>query len=350
MRPWLVGSWLVAVVGCAAAPAAPPESPERRTGMPTPGRGRLEAAVVSNAECEHCHASEAREWRASLHARANEEPTYRRAFELEPLPFCRRCHAPEAVPTEQESAAVSALGVGCVTCHVTGDGVLAAPRDDAHAVRAPHAITRDPRFGGVQACASCHEFSFPTAPPRHPPRDAELMQSTVREHAASPANERSCADCHMPRGSGGRRSHAFAASRVPAIVQSAATVEARRTGPSRVQVTVSPTNPGHAFPTGDLFRRLEVLAEASGPDGIVLGRDVRYLTRHFVPRRGGVGRQLLADDRPRSEPVVVELDVGVAADIAWRVAYQRVEHPREVDDEAAKLDGEIVLGGGLLAR
>lgn len=323
-----------------APPSGPPPSPE----MPGPARARGEVAVAENARCVACHEAEAATWRGSLHARADLEPAYRRAFAIEPLPFCRSCHAPEAAPEAAESEAVAAIGVGCVTCHVTGEGVLAAP-GGARADRrlAPHAVVRSEAFAGDGACARCHEFAFPGRGGPGGLRDGDLMQSTVREHAAL-GSTASCAACHM--GEPGRRSHAFVASRDPAVVRSAASVSAVRLGPSRVRVTVTPRAKGHAFPTGDLFRRIEVLAEAEGVDGISLGRDVRYLTRHFRTRPGLVGRHLVLDDRPFGEPVVVELDVGRAGPIVFRVAYQRVAHPRGVDETDAEIEDEIVLASG----
>ncbi|EYF07768.1 multiheme c-type cytochrome [Chondromyces apiculatus] len=330
--------------------------------MPTPARARLEAAVVVNLSCERCHADVAQEWRGSLHHAANTEPAYRRAFAIEPLPFCRSCHAPEAVPTEVESSLVGGLGVGCVTCHVTGDGagelarnaafgvaVLAAPwRGAGKPPDAPHGVVREARFGGAEACAGCHEFAFPTA---RGGGVESLMQSTITEHRASAAAGQSCASCHMPAGKTGRRSHGFVGSRDEAFVRSAVTVTARRMSATRVAVTLTPANSGHAFPTGDLFRRLSVSAEALGPDEMVMGEQERFLTRHFVLRPGQIGRRLVADDRVHGEAVVVELEVGpggVGRTIGWQVAYQRVAHPNGVDERTATIEGEVRVASGRL--
>src|SRR5512132_3262526 len=223
--------------GAATAPAA--EAPAGAAPMPGPARGRQMAAVRENQACEGCHEDVAREWRGSLHQRADLEPAYRRAFAIEPMPFCRSCHAPEATPTEPEGEEVAALGVGCVTCHVTsGAGVHAAPWAGAGAPpAAPHAVIRDARFAGADACASCHEFAFPTARGR---RLADLMQSTVTEHRASKAAAQPCVGCHMP-GAPGRRSHAFVGSRDAGFVRSAVRVEAARLSPTRVAISIAPT-------------------------------------------------------------------------------------------------------------
>jgi hypothetical protein len=268
-----------------------------------------------------------------------------------------------------------------VTCHVTtDDGVLAAPSPGgAPPSAAPHPLIRDERFARADACASCHEFAFPAARGRRP---EDLMQSTVTEHRASRAAAEPCAGCHMPAvarelsggardrgvptlsGEGatpspapalpaGGRSHAFNGSRDADFVRSAVRVAAARISPTRVAISLAPEPAlGHALPTGDLFRRLELSAEATGPDEMVLGEALRFLTRHFELRPGQIGRRLVGDDRLHRGPITVELDVGPAGEgrpIAWRVAYQRVAHPNGVDEREADVEGEIPLASGRLS-
>lgn len=317
--------------------------------MPTPGRARMDAALQANEACVSCHPQVAAEWRGSLHQRADIEPAYQRSFAIEPLPFCRSCHAPEAVVEQEEPEAIAHLGVGCVTCHVTGadmNQVLAAPSQRPALLEAPHGVLRSSQFAGVGACEACHQFRFPVPHGRGP---ESFMQSTILEHAASPASARSCASCHMPPTRDGRRSHAFVASRDPEFVRSAVSIHAVRVDDQRVEITLTPRDPGHAFPTGDLFRRVEVWAEVAGPDDMSLGSASRYLTRHWTFRPGQIARILSGDDRLRSAPVTVTLDVGPAGrdhDIVWRVAYQRVAHPNGISASSAEIEGEVVLGSG----
>jgi hypothetical protein len=307
-------------------------------------------AVVANRACESCHEAQAAEWGESLHHRANVEPTYVRSFAVEPLAFCTGCHAPEAPGATDLSAGVSVLGVGCVTCHGTGDRVLGAP--SAAPKAAPHGVVRDARFTTDAACGGCHQFAFPDAMFR---KSAELMQSTVRERGASTAADIACASCHMPA-NGQRRDHRFRASRDPESVRSAVHVTARRLDERRVEIVLAPRALGHAFPTGDMFRRLEISAEAVGEDNMVLAEATRYLARHFENRTHGAHalRTLVADDRvglAGAQSTSVVLDVGAPArgrPIAYRVAYQRVETPRSVDDRDATIDGDIALAEGVL--
>ncbi len=325
--------------------------------MPGPApQTRNVDAVALNAQCESCHVDIAMEWQRSLHRAAHTDPVYQRAFAIEPLPFCQGCHAPEANPNAPVPPAVGKLGVGCVTCHWTGHEVLAVPRPEVvyDHVEA-HAIVRDARFASVSACASCHEFAFPDSGRRKTP---ELMQSTITEHALSSNADRSCADCHMPLvvdkpGAKPHRSHVFDASRNVAMVRRAVMIVATRTGPTTARITIQPNDAGHAFPTGDLFRRIEVHVDAVGAEYQAVASATRYLMRHFAEKKHGAGiiRYVNADDRPLVSPMIIDLDLGPSAaalPLAYRIAYQRVEHPRSEKPEDSVVEGEIVLSEGLL--
>jgi Cytochrome c554 and c-prime len=348
-------------VGSPVAFFAPNPAIDGRTlvRMPAPApQPRVVDAVAMNARCEACHADIATEWNSSLHRAAHTDPVYQRAFAIEPLAFCQGCHAPEADPKTPVPAALGALGVGCVTCHWTGHEVLAAPRSSGsgmtNASVEAHPILREPRFAGAPACASCHEFAFPDSARRLKP---ELMQSTISEHAAA-ESDRSCADCHMPpvldKTSGkNHRSHVFEASRNPEMVRRAVTISAERSGPGTVRFTLTPTWAGHAFPTGDLFRRVEVHVDAVGAEYQAVASSTRYLMRHFAERKHGAGlvRYVESDDRPLGTPLTVDMNLGPAASdlpMAYRLAYQRVEHPRSEKPEDSVVEGEVVLSEGIL--
>lgn len=322
---------------------------------PAPVSRSIDAAA-KNAECESCHADIAGEWKRSLHRAAHTDPVYQRAFAIEPMAFCQGCHAPEADPNAPVPTAVGAIGVGCVTCHWTGDSVLASPRQEAsNATNPAHAIVRDARFATATACASCHEFAFPDSGRRTTP---ELMQSTITEHANSAGANQSCADCHMPLvadkpGAKAHRSHDFDSSRNAQIVRRAVSIDVVRSGPSTLRITLTPAWSGHAFPTGDLFRRIELHADAVGAEFQSVSSATRYLMRHFAEKKHGAGivRYVQSDDRPVRDPIVVDLDLGSNAatlPIAYRIAYQRVEHPRSERPEDSVIDGEIVLSEGML--
>ncbi len=336
--------------------------------MPRPARGRLAAAIARDAECASCHPEQAAEWRTSRHHEATTNEAFREAFAIEPAAFCRRCHAPEAAPDHAPPADVAALGVGCVTCHLLDDGsVLAAPArgtngareaEDARALAA-HRLRRSVDFAREGACAGCHEFRFPSAGSgsgSSSEDDGVYMQTTIREHARARSSETPCASCHMPRASaqdpqhagGARRSHSFAQVRDPAWLRARLTIRAELVGDGGVRITLTPRAPGHAFPTGDLFRRLEIVAERSGRDG-GLHRDARHLARHFVILPDQPSRSLVRDDRIFDAPVTVDLALPPGGAITWWVRFQRVATVGVGDDPAAaRIESELELAKGTL--
>jgi len=318
--------------------------------MPGPAVKRDGDAVARNDECLACHADIAAEWQASLHREAFTSREFQHALQREPLPFCRGCHAPEADPRRPEPA-LAAIGVACVTCHVpVGDAVLSARANDAPH-DAPHAVVRDVAFAGSGACAGCHEFSFPDRRPV-----PEFMQTTISEHAASPLRTRSCADCHMPRAVDGHRTHAFVASRDGDWMRSVVAVRADRPAADRVELTLDllEDQVGHAFPTGDLLRRLTITVDVARPGPRRPQR--RYLARHWKTAPVGGGppvRTEASDDRlgvgenPRT--LVFDLPATDAAlPVRWWVNYERVESFVGPSEDGAVVVGMVPLAKGTL--
>lgn len=335
--------------------ASPVQSHTAGMPGPWPARHRLKSKadiIALNARCEACHAEITADWRASYHAKAYADPAFQRALAIEPLPFCKGCHAPEANPNVAEDPHLTSLGVGCVSCHVVDGAVLAT---QANSGSSGHPVLRLAQFGTASACVNCHQFAFPgetlasgVAP----------MQSTIMEHAASDYGQVSCADCHMPKTASGHASHRFDATRNEAFMRGAISIEARRIDPQRVELLLRAKGVGHAFPTGDLFRRLEITAEALGPEQSKMAGEVAYLTRRFRTMRssGGLLRRVsVSDDRlgvKNDNRRTIQLDLGPDAarwPIVWRIAYQRVEHPGMVGQPDAAVDGEIELARGVLA-
>lgn len=322
--------------------------------MPGPYRQRRGAAVALNATCVSCHDEQAREWGGSHHQQSNIHPAYRSAFAVEPTAFCRGCHAPEADPRNDPPDAVSELGVGCVTCHVTEEGwVLAAasPERDAD-LQAPHPLRRSTDFAQTGGCASCHEFRFPDG---RGDEDGAFMQTTAREHQRSLTSAKPCAACHMPLVEG-RRSHAFAEVRSPDFLRANLRAKAELTDEQGIRITLTQPAPGHDFPTGDLFRRLEVGCALKSKDGLVLRREVRHLARRFEVVPGEPGRRLTRDNRVGSEPSVIEMELLPPPSmprpsvVSWWVSYQRVAAVGDGTDPAnAIVESEIKLHSGVLA-
>lgn len=345
-----LASMVAGLAARAESTAAPASASEAEPRMPGPSAGaRARARLDTNEDCVGCHEEVAREWAGSSHARAYEDPLFQVAFERERRSgFCQGCHAPEADPEAPASARAGAVGVGCVSCHLGPDGetVLAGPGS----ATAPHALHRTARFAGPEACAGCHEFAFPDAR-----ADPELlMQRTLSEHQASAFADRSCQSCHMPQmggeGKSGHAGHRFVVD--ASLLASAASIRARWE-PGAVLVELRPGALGHAFPTGDLFRRLVVEVEAREGGW----SEHRVLGRRFDLRRedGVLIKVERADTRVgvSAGPTLVRIEVPAKLDEAslrWSVSYERVlDSPIGASDQAEVWDRRE-LASGLVER
>ena len=303
--------------GCARAP----EAAHIPLSAPAP------PVVGANAGCESCHADEAAEWRGSLHRAAHDEPSYAASFAREPQAFCDSCHAPEGAAPQAAS-----LGVACTTCHASAHVSGPLAKDD------------------TRACASCHEFSFPA---RASPLPADRMQLTETEHAGSALAARTCTDCHMPLVQGAlrpHRDHRFAASRDVEALRRAVVVSARLLESDVVEVTLRPGLVGHAFPTGDLFRRLVVGVELLNAEGERVDFGMQTLGRTFELR--GARQTQLADTRPGApgQPEArlrFPLAGARGSRIRFWVDYQRVQgaHGEAFEvDESTRVFEDVIEG------
>lgn len=314
----------------------------------------LEALAALNRGCEDCHAEQSKQWRASMHRVAFSDNAFAHAYARTPFRFCRDCHAPLGDGRRWPEAWAAENGVACVTCHLDpkthGDAVLAAPGIDDP--RMPHAVVRTEAMSDERACATCHEFSFPTTTTAAP---AGLMQRTLWEHEQSPFAHLDCGACHMPEqgeADARRHDHTFAITHDPDRLRRSIVVVATRRDAETVELSLTPVAVGHAFPTGDLFRRIELLVERRDRHGAPIESTRRYLARHFPPRQRGKPLprevELEPDDR-LTGPARFELRVDGAREhetLHWRVAWQRVDHRVADEPEASTLHGEVVLAQG----
>ncbi len=178
------------------------------------------------------------------------------------------------------------------------------------------------------------------------------MQKTVSEHRASAHASTSCATCHMPvigEGASRHRSHVFGASRSPAMIRRSLEVAARPLGPGTIEVVLRAADVGHAVPTGDMFRRLVVRAEAIDARGEVVGRAEHRIGRRFD--RHGADYVETADDRPggsQGREVRIPLDLGERA-MGTRIRF-RVDHQRVTNAFIApeRVEGSITIAQGEL--
>jgi len=289
-----------------------------------------------------------------MHRQAWTDPVFQKAYAVEPVAFCRGCHAPEADPNALPTEVERDVGVACTTCHVDGGHVVGARAsmrgEQAHAMRA------EPRMATRAACASCHQFDFPGT-------KGAPMQDTLRENARSSYADVECQSCHMPVvvGADGRarRSHSFSVIGNDALLRSAVSVQAELVGARALELRLEGARIGHAFPTGDMFRRLELRARLVGAHGEAKGtaRPV-HLGRRFGDRARS-GGELAFDRVPTGDTRVPPPGAGIrrarlsfdrdasSGDVLhWEVAYQRMDDAMAASFGVDAVHDEVVVASG----
>lgn len=244
----------------------------------------LDIGTPSDEGCARCHQEIAAEQDASLHRHAFQNAYFERAYAAEPTPFCRKCHAPEADPFNEPPAPARKAGVGCVTCHVVLQGVVGVRALPTQ--KDGHAVLGDPRLATAEACGECHQFDIP-APPRI---TTGPMQDTLGEHRRSAFADKPCQTCHMPvvpsKGGGTHKSHSFRVQGDKAMLAKGVRVVSATIETDGIHIVIEPGEIGHAFPTGDLYRQVELrvtpLDAAGEPTGAT---SALALTRTFKMER-----------------------------------------------------------------
>lgn len=107
-------------------------------------------------------------------------------------------------------------------------------------------------MAGVEACSGCHQFMLPDFHAKGRPDTDIAMQDTVREWQLSSFGRKGvpCQSCHMPEGA-----HDLRFMRAHLEVEWS-DPSSREGGP--LCAAVRSTEVGHAVPTGDPFRRLQL--------------------------------------------------------------------------------------------
>jgi hypothetical protein len=233
---------------------------------PTP-RG---LSAIDAASCGECHEDHYREWRGSAHRASFTNALFTDEFRHRRLASCSSCHAPRSAEA----------GIDCAVCHVR-DGAVLNPTVSG---RAPHESRVAPELSDERACAACHEFDFDGQP-------GDRLQRTISEWRESPHRATQCQGCHLPPRAD-RHAHHFPGGLDEALLRNAIEVRSARVsidgGITRVRFVLAADRAGHAVPTGDIFRRLEVRAWPEGrPDDAVstlLARRFTVTRRRWVER------------------------------------------------------------------
>lgn len=342
---------IAAVAACASAPLpAPPEGPAPEptayvgttasaapgdpTVLPLPGPAPRPAlarladiGLPSDEGCAKCHQEIAAEQASSLHKHAWYNGYFEKAYEAERTSFCRKCHAPSADPSAEPPDAAKEAGVGCTTCHVVSQGVvgtraLATQRDG-------HAVLGDARLATNEACSACHQFNIPA-----PPNVASgPMQDTLGEHARTSFADKPCQTCHMPlvpsKDGGTHRSHAFRVQGDTAMLAQAVKVVGTEVAHHQLALSIAPGEIGHAFPTGDLYRQVELRFTQIDAIGRPTGTPTSYtLTRKFEMQRHQPGNVAVnhqtSDSRLTAQ---AQYRIPLAPDarkVKWQIVWQRL--------------------------
>jgi hypothetical protein len=330
------------------------------------GHGPSASSKSKSEECVQCHSDIAAEWRSSLHRNSWEDPVFQSAYSVEPLAFCRGCHAPTSDPEKTPGVEAGRNGVDCVTCHVQRGGIVGSGE---HATSAAHPVFVDARLATEAACGGCHQFDFPAISKQVVP---QAMQNTLAEHEQSRFSDTPCQSCHMPvveTGGASHHRHDFSVLGNAAMIRSAAKVRASLSGANQVEVVVAADGVGHAFPTGDMFRRLEVRADVRNAGGkitstlrpVILSRRFADKPRQAAGAGGGFQRVQVGDDRVAppgaGEPRRVTFAIPESqsgAQVHYQVVYQRMSAPMasafRVDralDEIVLAEGDVALAANL---
>lgn len=245
---------------------------------------------LSASECGECHEQIHREWRASNHAIALQDPQFQAEWAKdEHLWVCLNCHTP--LQNQQEFIVTGKLGgdyfkpvqqanpnfdpalkeesITCAVCHVRDRAVIGVR---GISDEAPHAVTRAPENLSRDFCLGCHNVTDELTP------TLVCSFQTGEEWQASPYPQagRDCISCHMPAvfrplAAGGparwTRRHTWIGSAIPKFpggpdivkgYQSGLAVHVQKSQESYTPgdsafftVSLTNQNAGHDLPTGD---------------------------------------------------------------------------------------------------
>lgn len=356
------------------------------------------------SDCATCHAEIAAEWASSRHASAWTQPVFQAEYRLSLDSFCRNCHAPlvpeatwarvspsiragqspagtatggtspAAIGTgrstrtatsdpgsalDLETYALAARGVDCAVCHVREGRILGAR---GHG-EADHASRREAALATSAFCGGCHQFRFPAAEPgrklRHHPE--EPLQNTLAEWKQSRASTRPCQQCHMPQlpsaGSGSKphKSHAFRVFDDPSLLANAVRIKAaarRLDATILATITISAGDIGHAFPTGDMFRRAILTVRTATTS------QHTELRRYFGPTMTSDGRGHLlgqVDDTriPPSGPPTrfrFSLPDATSTEITWTLELHRLDPADAISRGLSESTKALVQSGRIPVR
>jgi hypothetical protein len=302
--------------------------------------------------CADCHAEIAAEWKQSLHHRSWENEYFAHAYAVEPLAFCRGCHAPLADPSSEPSPEAQHVGVGCTACHVVPAGIVGKQAMPAR--ENGHEVLGDARLGTTAACGRCHDFAFPGS--RRP--DVDRMQKTMKEHAQSAHASKPCQDCHMPivpsQKGAPHRKHDFRVMGNRDFMARAVVIDKAEIKDDALHLDLALGTIGHAFPTGDLHRRVDVRAMAVDGRGKTVGKgSSQVLRRVFGPAFEGPNKTvpIEREDGRLTGPkhIILPLPKGTTR-ARYEIVWQRLPPEMAQNFHMNMKDHEMVVHEGIVQR
>jgi len=323
---------------------------------------RLEEKNFNPAsKCGECHVDIYAMWRQSFHSQAMTDATFLGAFQ-DPRVWererarahCIQCHAPTLHydPKLDLSSDVVQEGVTCDFCHSVQK---MAPDNQAKPFvvelgrlkRGPLKDSQSPVHETRQAelfengalCGGCHEMSNLLNTP------VITTYSEWRDGYYGKKGTAACPDCHMPLSAGTTVTsslvktkrminlHSFPGGQSRVQLHDALELsllhETRQYGTMKVKLGLTNSGVGHAIPTGNPLRKIEVEFRAEGSFGKLLHEAKVELAKHFGDKSG--------------KPVTT--DVGILLDATQVLADDRVApgETRELTFEFSAPDEKILV-------
>lgn len=174
---------------------------------------------ISAKTCGNCHREIYQEWKISTHAHAYKDDLQFMAELAKTDPndptsdvtwMCMNCHTPlinqqeslivdlseglnhpQKIPNPFFDADLQIEAITCASCHVR-EGKIIGPYGNPDNL-APHPVQKSTELTQSSWCNQCHQ-----AEAHFPEINLGCFFTTGKEHAASPYQEQTCQDCHMP--------------------------------------------------------------------------------------------------------------------------------------------------------
>ena len=258
-------------------PAPPPQTDLWRQPLPHPIAGVPHGLANRSVQaCVACHPTVVEQWQSSRHASMPSDTLLAAMRQADDV-RCVSCHLPivdqhrrldaatpvTSAPADASfnalfDATLSVEGVTCASCHMRDGLILSATPPTPAEPPPPHSMGWTEQLTGPNACATCHQLSWPGA--------ATPLYDTVGEWQRSAYGKAGidCASCHM--GSPADHNMAIPAHRaISTLVSLPPGSITRGEEPQIAKILVQNTGSGHSFPTGSPWKGARLRAVIVGP-------------------------------------------------------------------------------------